>query len=186
MSTTQLAAVTFCPRRARCGLAGHLKEVPHGKREAHPRPHRTAATLRRLPPASPHQPRRTPRRPTRQSGTRPARAGIASATATPSPPTRLPGHLRRRLHLLGLTTQERLGEPTRLTPTGHAAAHTALRARALRPREHPPADADPARNRPAPVSRAPPGRGVERRRAVWTADDLTFHDAVVPNHTLAW
>jgi hypothetical protein len=35
------------------------------------------------------------------------------------------------------TAQERLGEPTRLTPTGHAAAHTALRARALRPREHP-------------------------------------------------
>jgi hypothetical protein len=26
------------------------------------------------------------------------------------------GHLRRRLRLLGLTTQERLGEPTRLTP----------------------------------------------------------------------
>jgi hypothetical protein len=47
------------------------------------------------------------------------------------------GNLRRRLRLLGLTTQERLGEPTGLTPTGHAAAHTALRARALRPRQHP-------------------------------------------------
>lgn len=50
---------------------------------------------------------------------------------------RLLGNLRRRLRLLGLTTQERLGQPTRLTPTGHAAAHTALRARALRPRQHP-------------------------------------------------
>jgi hypothetical protein len=50
---------------------------------------------------------------------------------------RLLGDLRRRLRLLGLTGQERLGEPTRLTTAGHAAAHTALRARALRPREHP-------------------------------------------------
>jgi hypothetical protein len=45
--------------------------------------------------------------------------------------------LRRRLRLLGLTTQERLGQATRLTPTGRAAAHTAVRARALRPRQHP-------------------------------------------------
>lgn len=47
------------------------------------------------------------------------------------------GSLRRRLHLLGLTVQERFGEPIRLTATGRAAAHTALRARALRPRQHP-------------------------------------------------
>jgi hypothetical protein len=47
------------------------------------------------------------------------------------------GNLRRRLRLLGLTTQERLGQPARLTSTGHAAARTALRARALRPRTHP-------------------------------------------------
>jgi hypothetical protein len=44
---------------------------------------------------------------------------------------------RRRLRLLGLTVQERLGQPTCLTATGHATAHTALRARALRPRNHP-------------------------------------------------
>jgi hypothetical protein len=47
------------------------------------------------------------------------------------------GALRRRLRLLGLTVQERLGEPTRLTDAGHAAAHAALRARALRPRSDP-------------------------------------------------
>lgn len=47
------------------------------------------------------------------------------------------GDLRRRLRLLGLTARERFGEPVRLSPTGHAAAHTALRARGLRPREHP-------------------------------------------------
>jgi hypothetical protein len=45
--------------------------------------------------------------------------------------------LRRRLQLLGLTHRERFGEPTRLTATGRAAAHTALRARGLRPRQHP-------------------------------------------------
>jgi hypothetical protein len=33
------------------------------------------------------------------------------------------------LRLLGLTTQERLGAPTRLSPTGHAATHIALRPR---------------------------------------------------------
>lgn len=38
------------------------------------------------------------------------------------------GNLRRRLRLFGLTTQERLGQPSRLTPAGYAAAHTALRA----------------------------------------------------------
>jgi hypothetical protein len=51
------------------------------------------------------------------------------------------GNLRRRLRLLALTTQERLGQPARLTPTGHAAARTALRARALRPRSHPTTEA---------------------------------------------
>jgi len=47
------------------------------------------------------------------------------------------GTLRRRLRLLGLTTQDRLGQSARLTPIGYAAAHTAVRARALRPRAHP-------------------------------------------------
>jgi hypothetical protein len=47
------------------------------------------------------------------------------------------GELRRRLRLLGLATQERVGQPTGLTAAGQAAAHTALRARALRPRRHP-------------------------------------------------
>jgi hypothetical protein len=50
---------------------------------------------------------------------------------------RLLGALRRRLRLLRLTTQERVGEPTGLTVAGRAAAHTALRARALRPRSQP-------------------------------------------------
>jgi hypothetical protein len=47
------------------------------------------------------------------------------------------GELRRRLRLLSLITQERLGQPTGFTGAGRAAAHTALRARALRPRSHP-------------------------------------------------
>jgi hypothetical protein len=82
------------------------------------------------------------------------------------------GHLRRRLRLLGLTTQERLGEPTRLTPTGHAAVHTALRAAPCAHANTPSADADPARHRPDQPSSA--------RSPVWTADGLTtVVDAVV-------
>lgn len=42
--------------------------------------------------------------------------------------------LRRRLWVLDLQADRRLGEPASLTGAGHAAAHTALRARALRPR----------------------------------------------------
>lgn len=50
---------------------------------------------------------------------------------------RLLGALHRRLRLLDLTDREWFDAPIRLTDTGHAAAHTALRARALRPRSHP-------------------------------------------------
>jgi hypothetical protein len=72
--------------------------------------------------------------PSSRAGTLPAahRQPITSNQAAT-----LTASLRRRLHLLGLTASERFGEPIRLTATGRAAAHTALRARALRPRQHP-------------------------------------------------
>lgn len=55
--------------------------------------------------------------------------------ATAEQVVRLLAGLRGRLRLLNLTTPERSTQPTRLTLAGHAAAHTALRARALRPRD---------------------------------------------------
>jgi hypothetical protein len=61
------------------------------------------------------------------------------------------------LRLLGLTTQERLGEPTRLTPTGHA-AHTALRARANTPRLTRAVRGTAASAEPGPVEALQPAR----------------------------
>lgn len=56
---------------------------------------------------------------------------------TPDHTATILGDLRRRLRLLDLAAEKRLGQPLRLNDAGRHAAHAALRARALRPRTHP-------------------------------------------------